>query len=114
MSGLRVQRLADSMRDILGSCFTGARLNDPRLQGVSVTSVRLSGDLQIASVYFRSFSDQDQAIMLKGLYSCKGYLRNVLAENLFLRRVPELRFFYDSSIENGLRVEELLHKINNA
>lgn len=108
---LRRQRLADEIRDLVANCFLGGKLQDPRLQGITITEVKLSGDLQIASVYFRVFDDIPVPSALKGLQSVNGLLRKQLASNLDVRRVPELRFFYDESIDRAARIEELLNQI---
>ncbi|MFY7927291.1 MAG: ribosome-binding factor A, partial [Oligoflexus sp.] len=55
--GLRKERMADEIRDILARNFQGGELNDPRLASVTITAVKLSADLQQAMVYFRTYSD---------------------------------------------------------
>lgn len=110
--GIRQERLADEIRDLLAVNLVGGKMSDPRLGDVTVTSVRLSADLQIAYVYFRIMAGDDQLPQVqRGLESAAGYLRNRLAESLDIRRVPALKFFYDKSIEHGARIEELLTKI---
>jgi ribosome-binding factor A len=106
----RKDRLGDEIRDLLANCFAGDRLNDPRIQGVTVTHVKLTGDLQLASVYFRVYESERKDEVLKGLESCKGFLRKHLASGLDIRRVPELRFFYDESVEYGSRIEFLIEQ----
>ncbi|MFK7822886.1 MAG: 30S ribosome-binding factor RbfA [Oligoflexales bacterium] len=111
--GLRQERLADEIRDLLATCFLGSQMRDPRLEGVSITHVKVSADLQLATAYFRLYNHgpKDQAKV--GLERSKGFLRKHLAQNLKLRRVPELRFFYDESVEHGSRIEALLHQAKN-
>jgi ribosome-binding factor A len=111
--GLRKDRLADEIRDIVGSCFLGGKMADPRLEGVTITAVKLSGDLQIASVYYRVYSDDLIEKAQKGLESAAGFFRKKLADALDIRRVPELKFYYDESIEYGSNIEKLLMKIRD-
>jgi ribosome-binding factor A len=109
--GLRQERLADEIRDVLAGCFAGGQLRDPRLEGVSITAVKLSGDLQVASVYFRIYGEATAASVQAikgGLESAAGHLRKKLADSFEIRRVPTLRFFFDESIETGSRIEKLL------
>ena len=108
--GLRKDRLADEIRDIVASCFRGGIMSDPRLEGVTITAVKLSGDLQQASVYYRVYADDKLEDSAKGLKSAAGFFRKKLADALDIRRVPELRFYFDESIEHGSRIEELLMK----
>jgi ribosome-binding factor A len=112
--GLRQSRLADEMRDVIAAAFTGGQLRDPRVEGVTITAVKLSGDLQLASVYFRLFGDHPEekvTAAAAGLTSAAPYLRRLLADAIDIRRVPGLRFFFDESIERGSRIEALLAQI---
>ena len=86
-------------------------MSDPRLEAVTITAVKVSADLQLAYVYFRVYENGDPGSAQKGLESAAGFLRRQLAKNLDVRRVPELKFFFDESIENASRIEELLNKL---
>ena len=115
---LRHERLADEVRDILATNFMAGRMNDPRLEQVSITAVRLSKDLQVAYVYFRAMAaDGSGAITStekeaqKGLDSAAGYLRNLLAERLSVRRVPTLKFFFDETLDRADRIHGLLSNL---
>ena len=109
--GLRKDRLADEIRDIIANLFSGGQMQDPRLALVAITAVKLTADLQLASVYYRVIDQTPIEEVQKGLERAAGFLRSRLAENLDIRRVPALRFFYDESIENGERIEGLLRQI---
>jgi ribosome-binding factor A len=108
---IRQERMADEIRDIVASCFAGGQMQDPRLQQVTITAVKISPDLQIASVYFRTMPGEDIETAKKGLERAAGFFRAKLAQALDVRRVPVLRFFYDESVEHGSRIEDLLTKI---
>lgn len=113
--GLRQDRLADEIRDLIAGCFLGGQMSDPRLESVTITAVKLSPDLQLATVYFRIYGETDKAVIsrtIKGLESAAGYFRKKLADALDVRRVPSLRFFYDESIERGARIEKLLEDLD--
>lgn len=113
MSSLRRERLADEIRDVVSSCFLGGRIEDPRLQGLTITAAKITGDLQMAYIYFRLYDPTTLASTNKGLESIAGYLRSQLAKQLKIRKVPELKFFYDESIETGAKIEGLLSKIKS-
>jgi ribosome-binding factor A len=110
---LRKDRLADQIKDILAECFQGGILNDPRLETVTITGCRLTADLQLASIYFRVYVGGNPDEAKVGLEKAAGFLKRKLGQELDIRRVPELRFFYDESIERGSRIEELLYKLDN-
>ena len=108
---LRRQRLTDQIRDLIASQFQAGRYNDPRLANVTITAAKISGDLQLASIYYRLYDESIKEQSHAALQRIQGGLRKFLADNLDIRRVPELRFFYDESIEIGSRVENILEKI---
>ena len=105
-------RLADEIRDIIATCIM-QELSDPRVHQAVITHVKLSPDFQVATVYFRFYGEAyTKEEIQRGLESCRGFLRGTMSKALELRRVPELRFFYDESVEEGARIEGLLSKIN--
>lgn len=108
---LRQERLAEEIRDLLAVCFQGGQLSDPRLEGVTITAVKLSPDLQVATLYYRTYSDDQKEKAQRGLESAAGMLRNKLSKALDVRRVPTLRFFYDESLERAAKIEKLLQQI---
>ena len=75
--------------------------------------MKLTGDLQLAYVYFRVYDDEIKDDALKGLESCKGFLRKQFVNALDVRKIPNLKFYYDSSIEEGSRIENLLASIKH-
>ncbi len=109
---LRQSRVADQIRDILASRFYGDQIDDPRLKNVCITRVKVTADLQLASVYYRTLDDKQIEFGSKGLESCKNRFRKLLAQELIARRVPSLRFFYDESVDDVNRVETILSQIN--
>ncbi len=110
---IRQQRLADEIRDLLATLFQGGQLSDPRLETVTITATKLTGDLQICKVYFRVYHPELEKEALKGLKSAAGLLRQRLAAVLEVRKVPSLQFIYDKSIEEGAKVEQLIQKIKS-
>lgn len=84
-------------------------LKDPRVGMVTITAVQVSKDLGVASVYVSVYgSDQDREQSLEALNHAAGFLRKEIGRRMSLRRVPELRFRYDASIVEGLRMDELI------
>jgi len=106
---MRAVKLADQIRDTVAINLTTV-LRDPRLKNVTVTHVNLSADLQIATIYFRTLRD-DHHPTLAALKGACGFLRRKLARVLDVKRVPELRFFYDTSVEYAAHIEDLLTQI---
>lgn len=105
---IRKDRMADEIRDLLALAFSAGKINDPALTDITVTAVKLSGDLQQARVYFRLFDATGVDRALQGLNRANGFLRRQLADSLQVKRLPSLKFFYDESIDRGARMEQLL------
>ncbi len=86
-------------------------INDPRLGMVTVSAVDVSRDLAVAKVFFTVLNPgHDVKQTLEGLTHASGFLRRELGRRMKLRVVPELRFQYDSSIEEGSRLSALIDK----
>jgi ribosome-binding factor A len=84
---------------------------DPRLAGVTITSVDVTPDLLLARVHFTVLGDKDaQKEALVGFEHAGGFLRKELAGRVRLRFVPELDFKLDKSADYGRRIDELLEQ----
>ena len=81
---------------------------DDRLRLVIPTSVRLTGDLSIATIFFTVLGKGSKEEVIEGLNDAKGYVRSSLSKVLEVRKVPELKFKYDESLEQGKRIEDIL------
>lgn len=87
-------------------------LEDPRLEGVSVTEVNLSPDMRIAVVRLAIAGDQAaQTRAMDGIYHAKSFIKRELATRLDLFRLPELRFEPDLSPEANARLKQLLRRV---
>ncbi len=107
---IRQTKIADSIRDVLARAFIEGAISDPRLKGVNVVSAKITADLQLASVYFRILDDTPVEDVQAGLHHSKGYLKKILTDQIEFRRTPNLRFFYDESIERVETIEGLIKK----
>ena len=106
-----MQRLADAMRDEIGSILEG-ELGDPRIGLATVNEVQLAADGRSARVFVAVPGDEKQAReTMAGLESAKGFMRHELAERLQLRHAPELHFLLDRSEDYGARIDQLLERI---
>ena len=108
----RRQRQAAELIHVELSRLIQKRARDPRLAGVTLTSVELSPDLQNAQIYFSVLGDQRaKKDALQGLQSAAGFLRRELADALSLRVMPTLAFRVDNSLERGVQINALLNSI---
>ena len=109
----RIERVSSLMRHEISGLLQ-REVKDPRInQFVAVTDVSLSADLKYAKVFVSCMgSEEEKQAMLKGLGAAANFLRNQLAKRLRLRRIPELSFEWDDSIERGDHLLQLIDKIS--
>jgi ribosome-binding factor A len=112
MSSHRMERVNTLMQREISELIQ-RELRDPRLgECVSVTEVSVSPDLRYAKVYVSSMDgEQKEAQVLAALNSASGFLRTALARKVRLRRMPELHFEWDNSIEKGDRILRLIDEV---
>ncbi len=85
-------------------------VRDPRLEQVTIQEVRVVRDLSHARVFF-TVLDRDQARKTEqALNKAAGFLRRKLGERMILRTIPALRFEYDRSLEQGMRLSSLIEQ----
>jgi ribosome-binding factor A len=104
----RPERLAEALREEISE-VVGFELDDPRLEGVTVTDVTVADDLRDAKVFVLVQGDEAEvAGTMKALQNATVFVRQQVAMNLSLRHVPHLHFARDTAEENAARVNELL------
>jgi ribosome-binding factor A len=103
--------MAEMVREQVSDIFQN-HLRDPRLGWVSVVRVDLSADLRHAKVYVSVFgNDEDQESSFRAIHRATGAVRSELSRRLRVKRVPEIVFRVDRSVEYSLRVEEILREL---
>lgn len=107
--GHRIERLNELFRRELARLLL-SDIKDPRLTDVTVTQVRVSGDLSYATVYVRNDLGESAEQAIAGLEHAGGFIRRELGRSLHLRKIPEFRFEIDDTFEHARRIEELLRQ----
>ena len=109
----RIERVSSLMRHEISGLLQ-SEVKDPRInQFVVVTEVSLSADLKYAKVFVSCMvGEEEKKTMMSGLGAASNFLRNQLAKRLHLRRIPELSFEWDDSIERGDHLLQLMDKIS--
>ncbi|HEX4997245.1 MAG TPA: 30S ribosome-binding factor RbfA [Terriglobia bacterium] len=112
MQGRRIDRIEEQLRIELGQILE-REINDPRVGLATVTNVKVSADLSHARVYFTVLGNaDDRKRALEGLRSASGFARRELGKRLHhMRRIPDLTFEYDESVEKDIRLQELLNQL---
>ena len=106
----RAARLAGTIKKIVARALE-SEIKDPRLGFITVTDVRVTGDLQQASVFYTVLgSEEDRAHTAAALASAKGRLRSMVGGELGIRLTPTLEFFLDAVPETAATLDKALHE----
>ena len=110
----RIERVNNLIRREI-SALIQRQAKDPRLDAfIAVTEVITSPDLKHAKIFVSCINGRkEEQKTLSVLTAASGFLRTELAKNLKLRRIPELSFHWDDSIEHGDRILRLLDQVSS-
>ncbi len=112
MGGDRLRRLGEVFKERLSE-LVRTEVSDPRLGFITITDVVVSPDLSHAEVYVSVMGDPgEQTMSLEILTRTAGHLRGMMGTGLRLRRIPELDFRLDRTVEEGMRVESVIRRIH--
>jgi ribosome-binding factor A len=113
--GSRPDRVADQIRAEIASIISRGEMHDPGIGFVTLTRVQITPDLQQARVRYTVLGDEKaRASSARALERAAPFLRRQIGSRLRLKRVPELIFTYDDSIEGQDRIERILNDLHAA
>ena len=106
--GTRAAKLGDRIKEIIAKRLERG-LRDPRLGFVTITDVRMTGDLQHASIFYTVYgTDEERADSAAALKAATGMLRTEVGRNITARLTPSLEFIPDAVPENAAHIQSLL------
>lgn len=106
--GSRPERIGEQIRQELSRSLA-VDVHDPGIGFITLTHVKVSPDLQVARVYYTLIGDEKaKRDTKKALERAAPFLRRHVAATVRLRRVPELHFQFDESVEKQDRIEQIL------
>jgi len=106
--GSRPERVGEEIREEL-SDLLAREVHDPGIGFITLTRTKVSPDLQLVRVYYTTMGDEKaRKDTQRALERATPFLRRHIGARVRLRRVPELRFTFDESIENQARIEKIL------
>jgi ribosome-binding factor A len=111
MSGVKTKRIASSILKEVSDILAN-EANDSLLKTITLTGCEVSSDVSYAKIFFTSFSDLSKDQLEEELEEASGYIRTKLANVIELRHTPVLNFKYDTSVEYGNRIEEVINEIH--
>lgn len=111
-SPLRLTRIGNRFQEELSLMLAREELRDPRLNGITVTGVKVDRELSYAEIYVSAVEGVSRSKeVLEGLDSASGFIRKTLSDRIELRSFPKLRFHWDVTPEKADRIEQLLASI---
>ena len=110
MTSPRAGKIAERIQQIIATRLEKG-LGDPRLGFVTITDVRVTGDLQHADVFYTVYgTDEERADSAAALKAATGMLRTEVGKHLKIRLTPSLEFHADAIPENAQHIDELLRE----
>ncbi|MCH5166279.1 MAG: 30S ribosome-binding factor RbfA [Erysipelotrichales bacterium] len=108
---VKIERISSEVLRVLSEIML-LEAKDETLKHITITDCVVTNDLSFANVYYTYMGDEPLEDVKKNLEVAAPYLRTVLASKIELRHTPELRFFYDESIEYGQNIERIINKLH--
>ena len=110
----RAARLAERIHVLVAKILERG-VKDPRLGFVTITDVRVTGDLQHATVFYTVYgSDEERVESAAALKSATGMIRSEMGKQLNIRLTPTLEFVHDALPESAATIDDLLSKARAA
>jgi len=107
----RSERVGRHIRNTLADILR-RDVKDPRLKLVTITGVDVSPDLRLAKIYYATTGDDEKIRRVQnGFDRARPFIKKRLGQELGLRYMPEIRFYYDDSLDHGARMEALFRSI---
>ena len=111
MANIKIERLNHAFQEEI-SMILMTEIKDEDIKFVTITGVDTTSDLSYAKVYFTVLDETKKETILEALNGAASFIRSKLAERVEIRHTPELKFIYDTSIEYGNHIEEIIDSIN--
>lgn len=114
LAGKRAVRVGDQILKEIAILLL-KKIEDPRVQGVTMTGIRMSDDLRQARVYYSVMGEADQVERAQaGLDRAKGFIKREIGLRVALKFLPEITFVHDVSLESGSHMDKLFEEIKKA
>jgi ribosome-binding factor A len=104
----RTDRIAEQIQRELAQLIR-LEIKDPRVRMVTITGVEVTRDYSHAKVFYTTLDGANKALQ-EGLERAAGFLRSQLAHAMKLRVIPQLHFVFDTSVERGTRLSQLIDR----
>ena len=111
MTNLKIERINHAFQEEISKIMF-KEIKDEDLKFVTITGVDTTSDLSFSKVYYTVLDENKKSLVQEKLAKASPFIRTQLASHVEIRHTPELKFIYDTSIEYGNHIEELIDKIS--
>jgi ribosome-binding factor A len=109
----RSQRIQELIHEEISKLIQRG-LKDPRIGFTTITKVELTDNLKLAKVFVSVMgSEQEKIDTLEGLNSAKGFVRNTMSKNLYLKYIPELEFRRDDNADHVEKISRIINELHS-
>lgn len=109
---VKIERLNNSFVEHISQILR-TEIKDERIHFVTVTAVRITNDLSFAKVYVTVLNDEERDSILKQLNKASNFIERELSKRVDIRKMPNITFVYDESIEYATNIENIIESIEN-
>ncbi len=108
----RMKSVSSLLKEVISEVIM-TEVKDPRVGDfVTITEARPARDLRSARIYISVLGEKEAGLSaVEGLNKASGFIRHRIRSEMSMKRIPELKFFLDDSIERGVRVSSLINRL---
>lgn len=110
---IKLERLENSFVEEISSIIRN-NIKDKNIEFVTITAAKISSDLSYAKIYFTTLNDSKRNDIIKALNKASSFIRSELCQKVNIRKMPELTFIYDESIEYGNKIEHIIEELKES
>lgn len=109
---IKIDRLNNSFVEQISQILR-TEIKDERIHFVTVTAVKITNDLSFAKVYVTVLDDKERDSIIKQLNKASNFIERELSKRIDIRKMPNITFVYDESIEYATNIENIIEGLDN-
>ena len=110
----RSKRVGEQLLKEISGMIARSEIKDPRLESVVLTNYQISDDMGYLKLFFTKMDeDADLDEIKNGLRSATSFIRKKVAQKLSMKKTPKIEFEFDSVLEKGYKIDQLLRDLNS-
>lgn len=110
----RSKRVGEQILREISEMIAKSEISDPRLESVVLTNFQISDDMGYLKLYFTKMNEEaDIEEIKKGLNSAGSYIRRKVSKKLSMKKTPKIEFEFDSVLEEGYKIDEILRDLDS-